>query len=83
MAFFVDMCTTDEKTTANEDEIEAEWAEEEDDDTDSSLAFMETEDVADIERNLTTSSFLHGRNLLPTRDSTLVTMHSHLNTTRH
>lgn len=83
MAFVVDLCTTDDQTTANEEEIEAEWAEEEFNNTDSSLAFMATEYLADIERNLTTSSFLHGSSMLSTRDSALIAMHSHLNTTHH
>lgn len=48
MAFVVDLSATGDQTKVTEDEIEAEWAEKEEEDTERSLVVMATDDVANI-----------------------------------
>lgn len=51
-------------------------------DSDNSLEFVASEDLEDIEWNLSSSSFIHGWSILPARITALIPMDTHLSTNR-
>lgn len=78
MAFVVDMRITEESTPDKSDGILAQWAEECDATSESSMAFISEADFVDVGQHLATSSFVHGRTLPTTRSIALISMHSRL-----
>lgn len=79
----VEQCNEEKGSTSNENDIMAEWAEEDEGTDDSTLTFIAEHDLFSIEESLDTSSFLHGRSFLSTRVTALLSMRTHLNHVQH
>lgn len=79
IAFIVGQCTMNEKKSERDDDMLAVWAEEDEETNNIPLNFIVHTDLADVEQNLATTSFLYGRNLLYTITVALISMHAHLN----
>lgn len=80
MAFILDLCAQADHNPDYYDKIAAEWVQRKDTDSDSSLAFVESADLVEIEQNLSSSSFLHRRRIPQSRTTALLGMHAQLGT---
>lgn len=58
---YVTSCLPSDSSTSDDQEVAAQWAEEDHDNSDcSNIAYIATDDLKEIERSLAMSTFLHG-----------------------
>lgn len=83
LAYLVDRCSPDDEQEHVEgQEFISEWAEEQSESDDCSLAYVAQHDLIYLEKRLSPASFLHGGSFSPTRPVTLMYMNAYLNNER-